>query len=160
MAYKAERTGRYRSRIEGLVAVELSNMGLEFEYETDKFPYMIPKKYTPDFKVGELYIEVKGFWAPDERTKLKYVLLQNPDIKLVVALQTPHRKITKKSPTSYAQWCEKHSIPWCPCPPPKEFIESWLTGNRLTYRVQDASQQTRRQLGLTELTTVSVASDQ
>lgn len=133
MSYKGQRTDRYRSRIEGVVAIQLAQYGFDFEYESGKFHYMIPKKYTPDFKVGDVYIEVKGWWPPEERRKLLYVTQKYPDLKLFVSLQTPDRKITKASPTSYAMWCQTHGIAWCPAPPPKEFIEAWLDGRRLTY---------------------------
>jgi hypothetical protein len=36
----------------------------------------------------------------------------NPDIDLRMVFQAPFNKISKKSKTTYAQWCEKHGIKW------------------------------------------------
>ena len=37
----------------------------------------------------------------------------NPDLDLRMVFQSPYNKISKRSKTTYAKWCEKHGIPWC-----------------------------------------------
>ena len=38
-----------RSRLEEQVAALLKKLNIKFEYEPDKFSYVIEAKYTPDF---------------------------------------------------------------------------------------------------------------
>ena len=43
----------------------------------------------------------------------------------------------------------KYGIPWCPTPIPDDFLNAWVTGQRLTFRVptqKDAAAQTELQL--------------
>ena len=59
-----------RSRLEEQVAELLTNLKVEYGYEPDKFNYVIEAKYTPDFKVGDVYLETKGFFKPADRRKM------------------------------------------------------------------------------------------
>ena len=47
------------------------------------------------------------------RRKIKAVIEQHPEIDLRMVFQAPFNKISKKSKTTYAKWCDKHGIPWC-----------------------------------------------
>ena len=89
-----------RSRLEEQVAELLTNLNIEYGYEPDKFSYVIEAKYTPDFKVGDVYLETKGFFKPAL------------DVRLV--FQAPYNKISKNSKTTYAAWAEKNGFQWCP----------------------------------------------
>ena len=82
--------------------------------EPDKIPYVIEHTYTPDFYDAdrEIYYETKGYWPASDRRKLLAVLKQNPDIRIVMVFQNPHLKISKKSKTTYANWCNRHGIEW------------------------------------------------
>ena len=124
----------FRSRLESKVEQALVELGLSPQYETDHFVYYLKKRYKPDFKIGDVYIEVKGYWPPPERTKFLAVVLNNPELRIFVALQHPGNRITKNSRTTYAEWCEKHGIAWCPIPIPQDFLQSWLNGQRRTFR--------------------------
>jgi hypothetical protein len=128
--------GEYRSKLEEQVAADLGNQGLAYQYESEKFRYVpFHRNYTPDFKVGNVYIEVKGWWPPAERTKFLAVLVSNPGLRIFVALQRPFAMLNKKSKTTLAEWCQKHGIPWSPIPIPHEFLEQWLDGQRPTFHV-------------------------
>ena len=147
----------HRSKLEAEVEAALAAQGFQPEYEKEKIPYILHRKYTPDFKVGDVYIEVKGWWPAAERTKFLSVILSNPGLNIFVALQRPFTAISKGSKTSYAKWCDKHGIAWCPTPIPPAFIDQWLRGKRVTCRVQtpkDAAVQ--MQLMTTEV--ISIAS--
>lgn len=126
----------FRSRLEAEVERALVDLGLSPQYEAETFNYFLRKRYKPDFKIGDLYIEVKGYWPPHERSKFLAVVVSNPDLKIFVALQSPSNRISKRSRTTYSQWCDKHGIPWCPIPIPQEFIQSWVQGERLTFHVR------------------------
>jgi hypothetical protein len=96
------------------------------EYEEHSLPYVLPKKYIPDFKVTTksgrtFFIEVKGYLRPEDRTKMRAVKFNNPeaDIRLLFA---SNQKLNKKSNTTYMEWAEKHGFPAAVGKVPK----SWL----------------------------------
>lgn len=127
----------HRSKLETEVEQALIAQGLSPSYETERFPYVLHRKYTPDFKVGDVYVEVKGWWPPAERAKFLAVIINNPGLPIFVALQRPYMTLSKQSKTTYAQWCDKHGIAWCPIPIPPDFMAQWLAGTRLTFRAPD-----------------------
>ncbi len=107
-------TSKYRSGLEEQVADLLTNLGITYEYETTKIDYIISHVYTPDFVLPNKHVvlECKGYWDSKDRRKIKEVKKQNPDLDLRMIFQSPYNKISKKSKTTYAKWCEKHNIPW------------------------------------------------
>ena len=102
-----------RSRLEEQVAALLKKLNIKFEYEPDKFSYVIEAKYTPDFKVGDVYLETKGFFKPADRRKMLAVKKANPDLDVRLVFQAPYNKISKSSKTTYAMWPERHGFQWC-----------------------------------------------
>ena len=103
----------FRSGLEEKVADLMVNLGVKYEYESTKVPYQIQHSYTPDFLLPNgIYLECKGWWCPEDRRKIKAVKLQHPEIDLRFVFQSPFNKISKKSKTTYAQYCERLNIPW------------------------------------------------
>ena len=103
----------FRSKLEERVASLLEGLGVSYEYEHAQVPYIIQHHYVPDFVLpNHVYLETKGYWAPSDRRKILAVVRDNPDLDLRMVFQAPYNKISKKSKTTYAQWCEKHDIPW------------------------------------------------
>ena len=103
----------FRSGLEEKVADLMVELGVKYEYESTKVPYVIQHNYTPDFLLPNgVYLECKGYWDPDDRRKIKVVKEQNPDLDIRMVFQSPFNKISKKSKTTYAQWCDKHNILW------------------------------------------------
>ena len=102
-----------RSRLEENIAEEFDKMGIEYTYERDKLKYVIEAQYIPDFKVGDVYLEAKGYFPPDQRRKMKAVKKANPDLDIRIIFQNPLNTISKRSKTSYAMWAEKNGFPWC-----------------------------------------------
>jgi len=108
-----KKTSKFRSQLEENIAKLLDGLGVSFEYESEKLGYTIEHSYTPDFVLPNYtYLEAKGYWSPADRRKILSVKKDNPDIDLRMVFQSPYNKINKKSKTTYAQWCEKHDIPW------------------------------------------------
>tara|TARA_Y100001970_G_C14142451_1_gene807931 strand:- start:143 stop:577 length:435 start_codon:yes stop_codon:yes gene_type:complete len=104
---------KFRSKLEEKVADLLEGLGVSYQYESEKLSYTIQHNYTPDFCLPNyIYLEAKGYWAPEDRRKILAVKRDNPDIDLRMIFQSPYNTISKKSKTTYAQWCEKHDIPW------------------------------------------------
>ena len=103
----------FRSKLEEKVADLLVELGVKYEYETTKVPYVIEHIYTPDFILPNgVVLECKGYWDADDRRKIKAVKTLNPDIDLRMVLQAPYNRISKKSKTTYAAWCDKLGIKW------------------------------------------------
>ena len=103
----------FRSGLEERVADLLAELGVKYEYESTKIPYVIQHNYTPDFLLPNgVYLECKGYWDADDRRKIKAVKTLNPDMDLRMVFQAPFNTISKKSKTTYAKYCEKLGIPW------------------------------------------------
>ena len=106
-------TSNFRSGLEKDVANLLTELGVSYEYETTKIAYQISHNYNPDFVLPNgTILECKGYWDSEDRRKIKNVCEQNPDMDIRMVFQAPYNRISKKSKTTYAKWCERHNIPW------------------------------------------------
>ena len=104
----------FRSGLEEKVADLMVELGVKYEYESTKVPYQIMHNYTPDFLLlpSGIYLECKGYWDAADRRKIKAVKEQHPEIDLRMVFQNPFNRISKKSKTTYAKYCDKLNIPW------------------------------------------------
>ena len=110
---KNKQPPKYRSNLEKNIADLLEGLGVSFMYESEKLSYTIEHNYTPDFVLPNYtYLEAKGYWDPEDRRKILAVKKANPEADIRMVFQSPYNTISKKSKTTYAQWCEKHNIPW------------------------------------------------
>ena len=110
---KNKKQPNYRSNHEKDIANLLEGLGVSYQYESEKLSYTIEHNYTPDFVLPNYtYLEAKGYWAAEDRRKILAVKRDNPDVDLRMIFQSPYNTISKKSKTTYAQWCDKHDIPW------------------------------------------------
>ena len=110
---KEQKDIKFRSGLEEKGADLLTGLGVSYEYESTKIPYTIQHNYHPDFILpNNVYLETKGHWDAIDRRKVLAVKRDNPEIDLRMVFQAPYNKISKKSKTTYAQWCERHNIPW------------------------------------------------
>ena len=104
----------FRSQLEEKVADLLVELNIDYDYETEHIPYTIQHHYTPDFILPNgVVLECKGYWEASDRRKIKQIVKDNPDLDLRMVFQAPFNKISKKSKTTYAQWCDRLKIPWC-----------------------------------------------
>jgi hypothetical protein len=77
-----------RSTWEANFARILRHLGWKYEYEPEIF--WLKRKdgseisYTPDFKVGNTYIEIKGYWLGDAREKFDLFREQYPNLKVKI----------------------------------------------------------------------------
>ena len=103
----------FRSGLEERVASLFDELGVIYEYESKKVPYVIHHTYTPDFiLINGIHLETKGYWDAADRRKTKAVIKDNPDLDLRMVFQNPYNTISKKSKTTYAEYCDKLGIPW------------------------------------------------
>jgi len=105
---------KFRSGLEEKVSDLLLELGVEYEYESTKVPYILQCNYTPDFLLPNgVFLETKGRLTDEDRRKMKAVKKANPELDIRFVFQTPFNKIYKGSKTTYAKWAEKHGFPWC-----------------------------------------------
>ena len=113
----------YRSGFEGRVAAWLEKADIPFNYEARKVNYTLVSSYTPDlFLNNGVVLELKGFWKPSDRRKIKAVCEQHPEMDLRMVFMR-NNTLTSKSKTTYLDWCEKHNIPACVFP---HIPDDWL----------------------------------
>lgn len=97
---------------------------LRYEPVTVKYPKE-EGRYTPDFvSPGGAWIEVKGFFAAKDRTKMLAVQKAHPGKWIRFVFQTPYQTLSKTSDTTYAKWAEKHGFEWCAAND-RETLERW-----------------------------------
>ncbi len=104
----------FRSKLEEKVSLLLEELNVGAEYEAGTIDYVIKHKYLPDFRLPSgVFLECKGYWDDEDRRKIRNVKEQHPDLDLRMVFQNPYNTISKRSKTTYAQYCEKLGIPWC-----------------------------------------------
>ena len=103
----------FRSRFELEFAQYLAKNKIKYEYEKDKFRYIVPiKSYTPDFYLMDygFYLELKGNLDVTDRVKHLLVKEQNPSLDVRFIFPNSKKKIYKDSKTTYATWCDRHGF--------------------------------------------------
>lgn len=117
----------FRSGLEEKVAEYLTSKGVKFTFETLKVPYVKPETkhtYSPDFILDNgIIIETKGRWLLDDRKKHLLIRKQHPNLDIRILFQNANSKISKGSKTSYADFCDKHGIPYAHRTIPEEWLK-------------------------------------
>jgi len=74
----------FRSTYEVRVAIKLNKLGIEFEYEPEAFD-LGNRRYIPDFLIGNVWWEVKGWMDPNSKEKLTkfYSLYPDENLRIV-----------------------------------------------------------------------------
>lgn len=123
---QAARLKGYRSGLEECIDKSLKDRGIDGEYERHKIKYIAPateRKYTPDFRLPNgIFIETKGRFVAADRKKHLLIKQQYPDLDIRFLFQNSNNKLTKRSKTTYAQWCEKHGFIYAEKEIPKEWL--------------------------------------
>ena len=121
----------FRSGLEELVAKQLNELSVNYQYEELKINYIKPieySTYTPDFVLPNgIIIETKGQFVTADRKKHKLIKEQfgnKYDIRFVFS--NPNQTIGKKSKTTYADWCNRFGFKYAQEKIPKE----WITERR------------------------------
>jgi len=71
--------------------------------ETSWVSSVLPKVYNPDFTIGDIYIETKGYFDQDDRRKMKHVKRCNPDLDIRIWFQKDGY-LTKSKKKRYSDW--------------------------------------------------------
>lgn len=116
----------YKSGLEESVSKQIESKGIEVQYESEKVAYTIPASehtYNPDFRLPNgIIIETKGRFVIADRKKHLLVKEQNPQLDIRFVFSNSKNKITKKSKTTYADWCDKNGYKYAD----KEIPEEWF----------------------------------
>jgi len=110
---RKQKQHKFKSGLEKTFAAKATKAMLPFNYEPDRFKYIIQSHYTPDFKIREnVYIETKGYFSSSNRSRMLAFLEQYPQVTIYLVFQRPQNLINKNSETTYGEWCNKHQIEW------------------------------------------------
>jgi hypothetical protein len=123
---QAARIKGYRSGLEEDIDNSLKAIGVDGEYEQYKIPYIKPAtqhKYTPDFRLPNgIFVETKGRFVTADRKKHLLIKEQHPNVDIRFLFQNANNRISKKSKTTYADWCIKHGFLFAEKEIPKEWL--------------------------------------
>lgn len=116
----------YRSGLEDVIAEQLRLNGIEPKYEKIRIRYLQPSKfklYTPDFLLPNgIIVETKGRFVSADRAKHLLIKQQYPDLDIRFVFTNPNARLSKRSKTTYAQWCEKHGFKYAHGAIPEEWF--------------------------------------
>jgi predicted nuclease of restriction endonuclease-like RecB superfamily len=117
------------SKAEVTFAEEMDRLDIPWLYEPEALQWEPPKrKYTPDFKVMRpdgtyFFVEYKGYLRPNDKTKMKAIKQQHPDVDIRFVFQNARKPIYKESKTTYAMWAEKQGYLWAEGFIPAEWLK-------------------------------------
>ena len=117
----------YRSGLEDNISEQLKALSVPFEYEKLKISYEVneTRTYTPDFEIlaNGIIIESKGRFVADDRKKHLLVQKQHPEYDIRFVFSNSRAKISKRSKTSYADWCIKNGFMYADKLIPEQWIK-------------------------------------
>ena len=117
----------YRSGLEKSIGEQLASLNVQYAYECERIPYITKgHTYTPDFKIGNIYIETKGYFLPKDRTKHLLLKQQYPDMDLRFVFTNPMQLLYKGAKTTYGDWCIKHGFSFSKGSIPESWIREFL----------------------------------
>ena len=96
----------------GLESALYDKPNKEFKYEPYKLPYIISKKYLPDFvhEDKKILIEAKGYFRVGDTQKYTSIRDSIENWELVFVLSDPNKKVRKGSKMTMGQWCDKEGF--------------------------------------------------
>ena len=103
-----------RSGFEDKVELLLKETSTDYLYEPFKLPYTLPQpvqNYTPDFQIGDMIIEVKGYLPYKDQIKMIAVKQAHPDLDIRFVFCDPNKKLPRRKMT-HSEWADKHGYPW------------------------------------------------
>ena len=115
----------YRSGLEQDNAKHLDAQGCKYTYEQDRIKYY-PKirTYTPDFVLDNgIIVETKGRFMPSDRSKHLLIKDQHPDLDVRFVFSNSKTRLSKRSKTTYGEWCDKHGFKYSDCLIPIEWTK-------------------------------------
>jgi len=100
---------KFRSGLESAFSEAVGTK--DFLYEPYRLPYIIRKKYVPDFidtRTGAM-IECKGFFRVGDTQKYK-AIRDEIDRPLIFIFSDSRKRLRKGSKMNLGEWCEKEGL--------------------------------------------------
>lgn len=131
MTSKAQRKtttskNKYRSKFEGTIASNLEARGVSYEYESQRLRYVVTRDYKPDFIVGSIYVEAKGYFRSADQRKMRSVRDQHPDLDIRFVFQNASSRV-QGSKMTCADWSDKYGFTWSEGTIPEDWIKNGKT---------------------------------
>lgn len=97
-----------RSKFESKVRWAL---GSNWDYESEKLPYVLQNNYIPDFthQTKRIIVEAKGRFTGADRRKMLKVKEAHPERDIRICFMR-NNKLNKKSATTYLAWAAKNGF--------------------------------------------------
>jgi len=118
----------FRSKFEYIVNKQLMDAGIRFDYEgsNNTIYYVRPvevRRYVSDFLLENgIIVEAKGFFDAQDRKKHMLIKEQYPQLDIRILFMNSNTKLSKRSRTSYGEWCDKVGITYAD----KVVPDSWI----------------------------------
>lgn len=107
---RGTKTGIFKSEFESNVAKALTRAGIGFEYEPYYIPYLVERKYKPDFVLENgIIIECKGWFESEDQRKMRAVKKANPHLDIRMLFMRLNGKVQGSNMTN-ALWCAKYDF--------------------------------------------------
>lgn len=100
---------------------QLKRAKVNFQYESESIPYILSRRYYPDFIIttpqGKIYIECKGYLRPDHKAKMVAVKKLYPELDIRMLFYSSNRQ--------YIRWAIKHGFPYAIGTIPEEWMKGF-----------------------------------
>lgn len=108
------------------MAGQLRAHGLEPKYEELVIEFERParkSRYTADFQLPNgIIIETKGRFVTADRQKHLLIKQQHPHLDIRFVFSNSRSRISKRSRTTYAMWCERNGFKYADRRVPDEWL--------------------------------------
>lgn len=117
---------KLKSGLESKVFEQLKTKKVEFAYEGIRIKYIKkPSTYTPDFPLSNgVIIETKGRFLSSDRTKHLLIKEQHPELDIRFVFSNSSAYLSKKSKTTYADWCTRYGFKYADKVVPEEWYSN------------------------------------
>ena len=118
-----------KQTFEQKVMSNLTAKGVEFEFEPHSLTYSVTRDYIPDLLIGEMYIEIKGYFRQDAQRKMRAVKKQHPEKDIRFLFQRADATIQgakkRKDGTKMTcrEWAERYGFQYAQG---EEIPEQWI----------------------------------
>ncbi len=118
-----------KQTFEQKVMSNLTLKGVEFTFEPHSLPYSVTRDYIPDLLIGEMYIEIKGYFRQDAQRKMRAVKKQHPEKDIRFLFQRANATVqgAKKrkdgSKMTCKEWAERYGFQYAEG---EEIPDKWI----------------------------------
>ena len=118
-----------KQTFEQKVMSNLTEQGIKFVFEPHSIPYSVTRDYIPDLLVGDVYVEIKGYFRQDAQRKMRAVKKQHPDKDIRFLFQKAEATIQgakrRKDGTKMTcrEWCDRYGFLWAEG---EELPDKWI----------------------------------